>query len=86
MYGKELKRCIEKIPFIGENFDGVFSIADCPMQIKERHFVILNKLMNSEVGHWILVLRSDNDTIEVFDSLGGGENDIQLLKKLSIFF
>lgn len=84
MYGKELKTCIEKIPFVGENFDGIYNLQDFPMKIKERHFVILNKQVNnSEVGHWILLLRVDDETIEVFDSLGGTESDIQPFKNLS---
>ena len=86
MYGKELKACIDKIPFLVENFDGVYNFDTLPMQIQQRHFVILNKDMNSEVGHWVLLLRIDDDTIEVFDSLGGGESDIQFFKTLSTTF
>ena len=86
MYGRELKACIEKIPFLGENFDGVYNYEDFPEEIKDRHFVILNKnIKNREVGHWILLLRNE-DTIEVFDSLGGKESDILPIKKLSTTF
>lgn len=83
MYGKEIKLCIEKIPFLGENFDGIFNFENVPDEIGNRHFVILNKNMNSEIGHWVLVLRNDSDNIEVFDSLGGEKSDVKPLEKLS---
>ena len=82
MYGKELKDCIAKIPFLSENFDGVYTYDNFPLEINERHFVIINKHMNSEVGHWVLFFKIDG-TIEVFDSLGGVESDIEPFKNLS---
>ena len=87
MYGKQVKECIEKIPFLGENFDGIYNFKDCPSEIKQRHFVILNKqIKNSDIGHWVLLMINDDNTSEYFDSLGGEESDIEPLKKLSTRF
>lgn len=83
MYGKDIKKCIEKIPFLRENFDGLFKFENFAINIQERHFVILNKDMINHVGHWVLLLRIDSDTFEMFDSLGAEKKDIKALEKLS---
>ena len=41
--------------------------------------------MDTEIRHWILLLRID-DAVELFDSLVGGETDVKPLKKLSTKF
>ena len=47
-------------------------------RIKSRHFLIANRVITSEsdVGHWILIIRPKPGMIEVFDSLGCTKQDL----------
>ena len=37
----------------------------------------------SIVGHWILIIKSENGLLEVFDSLGAKEEDVECMSRLA---
>lgn len=76
MYGKESKECIKETPFLWENFEGnIYNFDNFPKQINYRHSVIVHKhVQNREVEHWVLLMRIDDHSIEILNSLGAEKN------------
>lgn len=76
---------------IKENFLGCFSIDTIPKKFCNKNFAIVNTDLSSNPGqHWFVIFKSDQDEIEIFDSLGA---NINLLRdnftpeqKLSVVF
>ncbi len=74
--GFEFSLYFNKISFINNLLMGVFSIDKIPRIIKEKHFLICNLSPSNEPGsHWIAIIRSDRNTLEVFNSLGVSDLD-----------
>ena len=71
MEGNQFKKYFEKIPQILPHFLGVFSIDQMPTKIKTRTFFICNLSKHTEEGsHWIVIIKTDINQLEIFDSLG----------------
>jgi len=71
MRGSEFQQYFEKIPIVNKQFIKVTSIDEIPIEITNKHFIISNLSLSNEAGsHWIALIRSENDTLEIFNSLG----------------
>lgn len=71
MRGSEFKHYFEKISLVNPLFLKVTSIDEIPEEIKLKHFIICNLSPSNEPGsHWIVIVRSDYNTLEIFNSLG----------------
>lgn len=82
MKGDEFLTYINKFPSIKQYFDGVFSLDLMPNSLKLRHFCLCNFDLSSGKGtHWYIILRYDNSSYELFDSLGLNDDKKSLLKK-----
>jgi len=78
MLSSEFKEYFEKFPCINDRFLGVFAINNFPRKIANRHFFICNLSKSDQMGtHWIALLKSEPQTIEIFDPLA---TKIDLLK------
>lgn len=78
MLGSEFEDYFKKIPTILPHFVGVYSIDTFPKKLKNRTFFITNLSKSNELGtHWITIIKSEPQLIEIFDSLG---TKIELLK------
>jgi hypothetical protein len=92
MRGSEFQQYFEKIPIINQQFLKVISIDEIPKDIKNKHFIISNLSPSNEAGsHWITFLRSENDTLEIFNSLGMASIEsikpyLNFKKRLNIVF
>ena len=83
MYANELISALKHTHF-KDRFVGVFARDTVPKNLKDGHFIIINRDLHSERGsHWFCVLRFKN-TVEVFDSLGLRDADkLYLLETFS---
>jgi len=45
--------------------------------------MIINKKMSTNAGHWILIIKPEDDLLEIFDSLGTKEEDVEHMKSLA---
>ncbi len=71
MLNVEFDDYFKKCEAIYPSFLGVFSLDTCPRNIKNRTFFILNMSRSNELGsHWISVVKSSPNLVEIFDSLG----------------
>ena len=71
MLNVEFEDHFKKCPSIYPSFLGVFSLDTCPRNIKNRTFFISNMSKKNEIGsHWISIVKSSPDLVEIFDSLG----------------
>jgi hypothetical protein len=92
MRGSEFYQYFDKIPIVNKQFLKVTSIDEIPREIKEKHFLISNLSPSNELGtHWIALIRSENDTLEIFNSLGMTSIDnlrpyLKLKKKVNVVF
>lgn len=92
MRGSEFQLYFEKIPIVNKQFLKITSIDEIPKEIKEKHFIISNLSPSNEVGsHWITIIRSEKDTLEIFNSLGMNSIDrlqpyLKLTKKVNVIF
>jgi hypothetical protein len=69
--GFEFSLYFNKIPFVNKLDSGVFSIDKIPRILKEKHFIIVNLSPSNLPGsHWIAIIRSEKNTLEIFNSLG----------------
>jgi hypothetical protein len=69
--GYEFETYFKEIPIVNNLYLSVFSIDKIPKSIKEKHFFICNLSPSESPGsHWIVVVRSEKDTLEIFNSLG----------------
>jgi hypothetical protein len=86
MQSSEFDNYFASFPNIKNHFLGVFSINTLPKLIKYRKFCICNTDVESGNGkHWICFVRSDKDTIELFDSLGVDKEKLDLITKYCKF-
>ena len=47
--------------------------------------IIVNKSKSdSSVGHWLLIIRTEPDIVELFDSLGCNGEDLEILKRYGV--
>lgn len=92
MRGSEFEQYFEKIPIVHKQFLKVTSVDEIPSQIKLKHFLISNLSPSSEPGtHWIAIVRSEDDTLEIFNSLGVNSLDtlkphLNFRQKLNVVF
>lgn len=71
LYSSEFKAYFDRIPIIARHFDNVRAIDELPTTIGLRHFLIVNEQeRNLEGSHWLVLFRSNKDSIEIFNSLG----------------
>lgn len=71
MLSTEFESHFEKWPAVALHFKGVYSIDNFPKTLGVRNFFITNLSKHNEVGtHWITMVRSEPNLIEIFDSLG----------------
>ena len=78
MLNSEIVEYFEKVPCLKPYFLGVFSIDNFPRKLNKRCCFISNLSKSNESGsHWISFIKSEAQTIEIFDSLG---TKIELLK------
>jgi hypothetical protein len=92
MRGSEFQHYFEKIPIVNKQSLKITSIDEIPSEIKEKHFVISNLSPSNEAGsHWITLIRSEKDTLEIFNSLGMNSIDrlqpyLKVTKKINVIF
>jgi hypothetical protein len=71
MQSSDFQKYFECAPILKNHFIGIFSIDTLPKTIKYRQFCICNTDVQSGNGkHWICFVRSNKNSIELFDSLG----------------
>jgi hypothetical protein len=86
MQSSEFINYFKSFPNVKNHFLGVFSINTLPKSIKHRKFCICNTDVESGNGkHWICFVRSNKDTIELFDSLGIDDEKKKLITKYCTF-
>ena len=92
MRGSEFQQYFKNISVVNKQFLKVTSIDKIPTEIKEKHFIISNLSPSNEVGsHWITLIRSEKDTLEIFNSLGMTSIDrlqpyLKFKKRVNIIF
>ena len=90
--GFEFSQYFLKISIVNKQFFNVVAINEIPKIIPVRHFIISNLSPSHLSGsHWIVLIRPDKNTLEIFNSLGGNTlQDIQkylkFTSKLQIHF
>jgi hypothetical protein len=90
--GNEFLEYFSKVPIVQTLFNGVFAINKLPRTLAFRHFFICNLSPADHPGsHWLAVIRSHKDSIEVFNSLGYENLDslmphLKFRKKFEIHF
>ena len=90
MKGFEFELYFKNIPFVKNAFLSVVAVDQIPKVIPVRHFVICNLSPAHLSGsHWICIVRSDKDIIEIFNSLGSPnldyiKNFLKFTKRLEI--
>jgi hypothetical protein len=86
MQSSEFQKYFDSAPILKNHFIGVFSIDTLPKTIKYRKFCICNTDVQSGTGkHWICFIRSDKNSIELFDSLGVDAQKKNLIKTFCKF-
>ncbi len=86
MQGTEFSTYFEKFPELKKHFIGVFSIDTLPKTIKYRTFCICNTdTQNGSGKHWICFVKSNNFSVECFDSLGISSEKQNLLQQYCNF-
>jgi hypothetical protein len=77
LHGYDFSLYFDKVPIVNSLFIGVVSIDKIPRIIKEKHFLVCNLSPSNKPGsHWIVIVRSEKNTLEVFNSLGVENLDI----------
>jgi hypothetical protein len=80
MQGFEIVEYFDKLPYLKKHFEGIFSINTLPKKVKKDSFLICNTDKSSGLGkHWICFLRTSQNYVECFDSLGVNEEKKKLL-------
>ena len=86
MQSSEFNNYFNTFPHLKNHFIGVFSINTLPKSIKYRKFCICNTDVQSGNGkHWICFIRTDKNSIELFDSLGIDSEKKLLISKYCKF-
>lgn len=71
MLSVEFSEKLEKFPSLKRFYDGTCSSDTIPKSLKKDHFIICNTDLSTGPGqHWYCVLKTENNTLECFDSLG----------------
>lgn len=71
MRGSEFKTYFDKIELVKKQFVKVTSIDKIPKTLKLKHFIICNLSPSNLPGsHWVVIVRSEKNTLEIFNSLG----------------
>lgn len=71
MLSTEFESHFAKWPAVYPHFKGVYSIDNFPKNLSNRNFFITNLSKQNEAGsHWISIIKSEPNLIEIFDSLG----------------
>jgi len=74
MFANDIVSAIKHTHF-KSRFSGIFARDTVPKNLKDYHFIIVNRDLHSEKGsHWFCVVRLKN-TVEIFDSLGAKASD-----------
>jgi hypothetical protein len=69
--GYEFDQYFKKIDTVYQLFDTVCSIDKIPFNLHVKHFVICNLSPSNQPGsHWIVIIRSEENILEIFNSLG----------------
>lgn len=70
--GFEFLNYFSKVPIVNNQFLKVIAIDEIPKVIPVKHFVIVNLSPKHLSGsHWIVLIRSERNCLEIFNSLGG---------------
>jgi hypothetical protein len=86
MQGNELLEYLAIFPSFQKHFKGLFPIDNLPKSLGYRKFLISNTDVQEGDGkHWISFFQTNNNFIEVFDSLGIDNNKKTLLSKYCNF-
>lgn len=81
MQGSDFAEYFEELPYFKTHFLGVFAFDQFP-NLKYRQCYIGNTDISSGPGeHWIGILQTKHNTIEIFDSLGFNEKKKLLIQK-----
>ncbi|MDP2788492.1 MAG: hypothetical protein Q8O46_00360 [bacterium] len=71
MKGFEFVNYFDKVPHVKSMFINVFSIDQIPTIIPLRKFLVCNLSESKLPGsHWVVLVRSEKETLEIFNSLG----------------
>jgi len=82
MLSVEFSEKLDKFPNLKKFYDGTCSSDTIPQSLKNHHFIICNTDVSSGPGqHWYCVLKSENNTLECFDSLGVDHIKKEFLKQ-----
>ena len=88
--GFEFANYFVKLPLVNKQFLNVVAIDEIPKSIPVRHFLISNLSPAHLSGsHWIVIIRPEKNTLEIFNSLGGDtfkdiQNHLKFTCKLQI--
>ena len=88
--GFEFLSYFNKIPIVHKQFLNVVAIDEIPKSIPVKHFLISNLSPAHLSGsHWIVIIRPEKNTLEIFNSLGGDtfneiKNHLKFTCKLEI--
>ena len=70
MLNVEFEEYFKKCPAVLPRYVGCYSINNFPQKLKTRTFFITNLSPSGEIGsHWISIIKSSPNLIEIFDSL-----------------
>ena len=84
MYANDLVSAIKHTHF-KSRFSGIFACDTVPKNLKDGHFIIINRDSQSQRGsHWFCAVRLKN-TIEIFDSLSVKQSDKSFLLRTFSF-
>lgn len=71
LFSSDFKTYFDRLPMIAKHFNGVLALDEIPTTLPVRHFIVLNRSVRQHRGtHWLLILRSHTDSVEIFNSLG----------------
>lgn len=86
MQSSDFNQYFDKFPFLKHHFLGIFSIDNLPKSIPLRKFLICNTDFSSGDGiHWFCFVKSNNNFIELFDSLGVTQTKKELIQNYCKF-
>jgi hypothetical protein len=75
MQASEFNDYFKDFSLLKRHFKGVLSLDQIPTLLNYRNFLICNTAKSTEVGeHWFVIFKSQNSSLELFDSLGVTEN------------
>lgn len=82
MYSSQFSEHFEHYPIVKKVFLGCFPIDNWPTKMKSREFFVSNSAPSGHKGlHWFVVFKSEDQVIELFDSLVASESTIRQLSR-----